>query len=96
MFPKVGPAAQIAGAHLRVLLIPLLCVLVLTSGSTLSPEESQGSTASPQPESWTGTTIQLQPDLQTESLTPTDAQTEAQTETQTPSATNNYTGWSVI
>ncbi|GAA6230466.1 sushi domain-containing protein 3-like [Lates japonicus] len=96
MSPKVGPTAQSASRHLWMLLCPLLCALVLA--------DSQSTVTTSLPEDWTGTTIQLQPDLQTEAETPaeaqTDTQTEAQTEvttealteTQTKVITNNYTG----
>lgn len=61
----------------------------------LSPEDSQSTVAPSPPENWTGTAIQLQPDLQTETQMPTEAQTEAQTEAlQTQSTTSNYTGQS--
>lgn len=87
-----------------MLLCLLLCALVLAKGSTVSTEDSQSTITTSLPEDWTGTTIQLQPDLQTEAETPaeaqTDTQTEAQTEvttealteTQTKVITSNYTG----
>lgn len=94
MSPKVGPAGQSASTHLWMLLRPLLCALILAKGSTLSTEDLQSTTTMSLLEDWTGTTIQLQPDLQTEAGTPTDTQTEATTltETQTQSTTSNYTG----
>lgn len=94
---KVGESA---GAHLWMLLWPLLCAVVLAGASTVNPEHSQSTAAKSLPEEWTGTTIQLQPDLQTEAQTPTEAptqaQTEAPTEAQTQSVTRNYTGLSCI
>ncbi|XP_040009000.1 sushi domain-containing protein 3 [Xiphias gladius] len=98
MSPKVGPAGQSASTHLWMLLRPLLCALILAKGSTLSTEDLQSTTTMSLLEDWTGTTIQLQPDLQTEAGTPTDTQTEATTltETQTQSTTSNYTGLSCI
>lgn len=91
MSPEAGHARG-AGARPWTLLFPLLCALVLAGGSTPSPEDPQSAAATPLPESWTGTTIQLQPDLQTEAqtqeaLTLTDAPTQ--------STTGNYTGESV-
>ncbi|XP_074481465.1 uncharacterized protein LOC141761756 [Sebastes fasciatus] len=99
MSPKVSPTLQSTGAHLWMLLWPLLCALVLARGSTLSPEDLQSTANTSLPsEDWTGTTaIQLQPDLQTETQMPMEAQTEAQTGAlQTQSTTSNYTGLSCI
>ncbi|XP_069012646.1 sushi domain-containing protein 3 [Embiotoca jacksoni] len=100
MFVKVGHISGGAGSHLRMLLCALLCALVLAGSSTLSPEDSQSTAAPSLPEDWTGSPIQLQPDLQTEAQTPTEvateARTEARTEAQTQSVTNNYTGLSCI
>lgn len=92
MYPKVGPTAQSTGTHLWMLLCPLLCALVQARGSTLSPEDSQSTVSESLPENWTGTIIQLQPDLQTETQMPTEAQTET---LPTQSSTSNYTGQSV-
>lgn len=95
---KVAATGKSASTHLLMLLCPLLCALVPAGGSTLSPEDSRSTVATLLPEDLTGTTIQLQPDLQTEAQTPTEAQTEAQTEAltdmQTQGVTSNYTGWS--
>lgn len=95
---KVAATGKSASTHLLMLLCPLLCALVPAGGSTLSPEDSRSTAATLLPEDLTGTTIQLQPDLQTEAQTPTEAQTEAQTEAltdmQTQGVTSNYTGWS--
>lgn len=99
MSPKVGPTSQ-----LWTLLCPLLCALVLAGGSTVTPEDRQGAATTSLPEERTGTTVQLQPDLQTEAGTPagaeteatTDSLTEAQTEAQTQSITSNYTGLSCV
>lgn len=72
-----------------MLLYPLLSALVLATGSAVATEDMESTTATSVLEEWTGTPIQLQPDLQTEAQTPT----ETQTETQTPlPATRNYTG----
>lgn len=94
---KVGPTGKSASTHLRMLLCPLLCALVLAGGSTLSPEDLQSTAATLLPEDLTGTTTQLQPDLQTEAQTAAEAQTRAQsdalTDMQTQSVTSNYTGW---
>ncbi|XP_068163384.1 sushi domain-containing protein 3 [Antennarius striatus] len=86
MFMKSGPSPQTTGG-LWMLLWPLLCTVVLIRGS------HQSTAATSLPEDWTDTTIQLQPDLQTEEL-----QTEVQTTTVvvTQSATSNYTGLSCI
>ncbi|XP_073337240.1 uncharacterized protein [Pagrus major] len=92
---KVGPTALSTGTHLWMLLCTLLCALVLASGSTLSPEDTQSTAATLLLEDSTGTMIQLQPDLQTEAQTQKEAQTEAVTEavTEAPtqSTTSNYT-----
>ncbi|XP_045928002.1 sushi domain-containing protein 3 isoform X1 [Micropterus dolomieu] len=96
MSPKVGPTAQSTGTHLWMLLCPVFCTLVLARGSTLSPEDSQSTAATSLLEDWTGSTIQLQPDLQTEAEGPTEAQTEALTDMPTQSTTRNYTGLSCI
>ncbi|KAM9845839.1 uncharacterized protein ACBR49_010835 [Aulostomus maculatus] len=96
MFPKVGPTPQTTGIQLWMLLSPLVCVLVLARGSTLSPEDLQNATAMSLPGNWSATTTQLQPDLQTEAQTPTETKTDDQTETQTPAVTSNYTGLSCI
>ncbi|XP_026183054.1 sushi domain-containing protein 3 [Mastacembelus armatus] len=97
---KVGPTGRSTSTHLWMLLCPLLCAVVLTRGSILSPEDVHSTAATPLPENWTSTTTQLQPDLQTEAQTSTEAQTEAQTETQTETQTqlitSNYTGLSCI
>ncbi|XP_028307149.1 sushi domain-containing protein 3 [Gouania willdenowi] len=83
--------AEISSGHLWMLLCPLLCTLVLVSGSTPSPKGDQSTAGTSLPDQWTSNTVQLQPDLQTE------AQTEATpTEPQTLSVTNNYTGLSCI
>lgn len=92
MYSKVGATGQSTNTHLWMLLCPLLCALTLAGGSTVSTEDWHSTTATPVLEEWTGTPIQLQPDLQTEAQSPTEAQTEPQTETQTVTATRNYTG----
>ncbi|XP_035533798.1 sushi domain-containing protein 3 [Morone saxatilis] len=102
MSPKVAPTVQSTGTHLWLLLCPLLCALALARGSTLSPKDLQSTAAMSLPEDGTGTTFQLQPDLQTEAQM--EAQTEAQTEVQTEaltdpptqSITSNYTGLSCV
>ncbi|KAL3976680.1 hypothetical protein ACER0C_020169 [Sarotherodon galilaeus] len=97
---KVAATGKSASTHLWMLLCPLLCALVPAGGSTLSPEDSRSTAATLLPEDLTGTTIQLQPDLQTEAQTPTEAQTESQTEAltdmQTQGVTSNYTGLSCM
>ncbi|KAG7496796.1 hypothetical protein JOB18_025125 [Solea senegalensis] len=108
MSPKVACTNQStsSSSHLWMLLLllllllfePLLCALVLGEGSTLSTQDTQSNNTESLPEEWTGTTIQLQPDLQTEAETPTEALTESLTgtvaEIQTQSITSNYTGLS--
>uniref|UniRef100_UPI0037E8ECEB sushi domain-containing protein 3 n=1 Tax=Semicossyphus pulcher TaxID=241346 RepID=UPI0037E8ECEB len=96
-----------------MLLCPLLCAVVLVRGSSLSPEDLQSIAATSLPEDTTpGTSIQLQPDLQTEAQVPTEAQTEAPTEVHTAAqtevktedktdkplqrTTSNYTGLSCV
>ncbi|AWO97772.1 putative sushi domain-containing protein 3-like [Scophthalmus maximus] len=105
MSPKVGPTGRGTSTHLWMLLWPLLCAPALAEGtapSTVDPQSAGGATSLP--EDWTITTLQLQPDLQTEAMTLTEAQaegrtgptTEALTETQTRGITSNYTGLSCI
>uniref|UniRef100_A0A7N6BBK9 Sushi domain-containing protein n=1 Tax=Anabas testudineus TaxID=64144 RepID=A0A7N6BBK9_ANATE len=93
MSPNMGPTGQSTSSHLWMLLYPLLSALVLATGSAVATEDMESTTATSVLEEWTGTPIQLQPDLQTEAQTPT----ETQTETQTPlPATRNYTGRSCV
>ncbi|XP_077400663.1 uncharacterized protein LOC144035109 isoform X2 [Vanacampus margaritifer] len=93
MVPNVELAPQ--SPRVWVLLSPLLCALVLSRGSELSPEDLRNSTADvtppPTPGEWAGTTVQVQPDLQTEGRA-----TTAQTELETQSPTSNYSGLSCI
>ncbi|XP_076010422.1 uncharacterized protein LOC143003549 [Genypterus blacodes] len=84
MSRKVGPAP-----HLWTLLCHLLCTVVLVRGSTPNPADLQMSNTT-SPEDWTSTTIQLQPDLQTEAQTAKAAQTES------PNPTRNYTGLACV
>ncbi|XP_060885752.1 sushi domain-containing protein 3 [Labrus mixtus] len=86
MSPTAGPTNQ------WMLLCPLLCVVVLVKGSTLSLQDLQSIAATSLLEdSSTGTTMQLQPDLQTEAQVPTEAPTEASTEVPTEVLTDAQT-----
>ncbi|XP_029317509.1 uncharacterized protein LOC115028157 [Cottoperca gobio] len=89
MTPRVGATARSRAPPLWMLLCPLLCAGVQAGGSTLSPEDLQSTAATSLPEDRTGTSIQLQPDLQTEAQMSTEA-------LQTASITSNYTGLSCI
>ncbi|XP_037099508.1 uncharacterized protein zgc:162331 [Syngnathus acus] len=82
MVPNVGRH------RVCLLLSALLCALAPSRGSELSSEDLRNATddVTPPPEEWTGTTVQMQPDLQTE--------VETELETQTP--TRNYSGLSCI
>ncbi|XP_056878667.1 uncharacterized protein zgc:162331 [Takifugu flavidus] len=94
MPPTVRPDPQTPASCLWRRLCLLLSVLVLVGGSTPAPEGERSTTATW--EDWTGTTIQLQPDLQTEVQTPTAPRTESPTDRPTPSSTSNYTGLSCV
>lgn len=80
----------------------LLCVPATVSGSTVQEEIIQGDTrvtAATLNEGWTGTTVQLQPDLQTETQTesPTDGLLEGEVEVVTQGRSpKNYTGLSCV
>ncbi|XP_034529075.1 sushi domain-containing protein 3 [Notolabrus celidotus] len=79
---KAGPSTR------WMLLCPLLCAVVLVKGSTRSPQDLQSIAAtSLLQDSTPGTTIQLQPDLQTVAQVPTEAPAEVQTEVQTEALT---------
>lgn len=95
MSQKVGPITQSRPGYLWMRLCLLLGALLLAKGSTLTAEDLQNTATVPLPEDWTGTTVQLQPDLQTEAQTQTEAPTEALTETPAVRTTGNYTGESV-
>jgi len=88
---KDGRTSESADSNLWMLLCPLFCYVVLVRGSTLSPDGLQSIAATSLPENWLSTTVQLQPDLETEAQTLTEAPTEAQADALTEAQTEALT-----
>ncbi|KAM4569299.1 uncharacterized protein PAE49_008831 isoform 1-T2 [Odontesthes bonariensis] len=88
---KDGRNGESADSNLWMLLCPLFCYLVMARGSTLSPDGLQSIAATSLPEDWLSTTVQLQPDLETEAQTLTEAPTEGQADALTEAQTEALT-----
>ncbi|XP_004082966.1 microtubule-associated serine/threonine-protein kinase 3 isoform X1 [Oryzias latipes] len=74
-----------------LLLCPLLSSMVLATGPPLTPKDFESPTAALSLGDGVGTTVQLQPDLQTEPQTPSEAPTAAGEQTTAPTAAGEQT-----